>query len=281
MESYYFQHMAVLTLTSDIGPQDYLAGAIKGCLLQINPDFQIVDITHALPPFNYPQAAYICRNAIKNFPAYTYHIILVNLFEKKPEQLLLTFHNEQYIICPDNGLLTMILEGRPEMIIGLPLDKSAIKDTLYCTRVIGEAVNGLAKGKSLQDIGEPDVSFIEKNPMRAFVGDGWIEGQIIFIDNFENVVVNITRTEFEEQRRDREFRIVFKRDEMIDRISETYADVPEGEKLAIFNSGGYLEISINKGNAAGLFGLKGFAEQSQNQFLQNRLFYQTVRVYFE
>ncbi len=66
---------------------------------------------------------------------------------------------------------------------------------------------------------------------------------------------------------------------MITSVSESYADVPEGEKLAIFNSAGYLEIAINKGNAAGLFGLKGFTEQSAS--MQNRLFYQTVRIFFE
>ena len=58
----------------------------------------------------------------------------------------------------------------------------------------------------------------------------------------------------------------------------------EGEKLAMFNSAAYLEIAINKGNAAGLFGLQGFSEkqqQAQQQYLNNRLFYQTVKVYFE
>jgi S-adenosylmethionine hydrolase len=65
---------------------------------------------------------------------------------------------------------------------------------------------------------------------------------------------------------------------VINTISETYANVKEGEKLALFNSAGYLEIAINKGNAAGLFGLQGFNEKSQNQ--QTRLFYQTVRIQF-
>jgi S-adenosylmethionine hydrolase len=273
--------MPLLTLTSDIGHQDYLVAAVKGQLMQVNPLFNVVDISHNLSPFNYPQAAYVCRNAVRNFPAYTFHLVLVNLFEQKPEQLLFAFHKEQYILCADNGLLSMILEGKPEMIIGLPLDKTAIKNTLYCIRIMAEAVNDLASGKRLQDIGVPDVSFTEKNHLRPLLGDNWIEGQIIFIDNFENVIVNITREEFEEQRKGRSFRIVFKRDEMIDRISETYADVNEGEKLALFNSAGYLEIAINKGNAAGLFGLNDFTEQSQNQYLQNRLFYQTIRVYFE
>jgi S-adenosylmethionine hydrolase len=273
--------MALLTLTSDFGQKDYLVGAVKGQLAQINPTFNIMDISHDLSPFNYPQAAYVCRNAIRQFPPFTYHLILVNLFEKKPEQLLLAFHNEQYLLCADNGLLTMILEGRPEMVIGLPMDKTAIKNTLYCIRVMGQAIQQLIDGNGLLSIGVPDVPFTEKNHLRPVFGDNWIEGQIIFIDHFENVIVNITREEFEERRKGRSFRIVFKRDEMIDKISETYADVGEGEKLALFNSAGYLEIAIQKGNAAGLFGLQGFTEQSQNQYLQSRLFYQTVRVYFE
>jgi S-adenosylmethionine hydrolase len=275
--------MPLLTLTSDIGHQDYLVAAVKAQLLQIDPAFTIVDISHSISPFNYPQAAYLCRSAFKNFPDYTYHIILVNLFEKKPEQLLLAFHHNQYFLCADNGLLNMILEEKPEMVIGVPLDKTAIKNTTHCVGVMGKVVNQLAKGESIQNIGIPDVSYTEKNHLRPLLDNNWIEGQIIFIDNFENVIVNITHEQFEEQRKGRSFRIVFKRDEVIDRVSESYADVQPGEKLALFNSAGYLEIAINKGNAAGLFGLKGFSEKASKAegILQNQLFYQTVRVYFE
>lgn len=275
--------MPLLTLTSDIGQRDYLVGAVKAQLLQINPAFQIIDISHNIPPFNYPQAAYVCRSAIKNFPAFTYHIILVNLFEKKPEQLLLAYHKDQYFLCADNGLLSMILEEKPEMVIGIPLDKMAVKNTIYCTDIMGKIVNQLVNGESIKDIGVPDVSYLEKNHLRPLLDNNWIEGQIIFIDNFENVIVNITHEQFEEQRKGRSFRIVFKRDEVIDRISESYADVNEGEKLALFNSAGYLEIAINKGNAAGLFGLKGFSEKAMqvSNMIQNQLLYQTIKVFFE
>ena len=275
--------MPLLTLTSDIGNQDYLVAAVRAQLLKLNPEFQLIDISHNIPPFNYPQAAYVCRNAINNFPAFTYHLILVNLFDTKPEQLLLAFHHEQYFLCADNGLLTMILEEKPELIIGIPLDKTAIKNALYCTQVMGNAVNQLVNGESVKNIGNADPEYLEKKPLRPLFSDNWIEGQIIFIDNFENVIINITRAQFEEQRKGRSFRIVFKRNEVIENISESYADVPEGEKLALFNSGGYLEIAINKGNAAGLFGLKGFSERTSqvSSIMQNQLFYQTVRVYFE
>jgi S-adenosylmethionine hydrolase len=209
--------------------------------------------------------------------------VLVNLFESKPEQLLFAFYKDQYIICADNGLLSMIIEEKPEMVLGVPLEKSAIKNTLYCIDVAAKAITQITNGKPVQNIGIPDPVYIEKHPLRPTLGEDWMEGQIIFIDNFENVVVNITKDQFERQRRGRRFKIVFKRDEVVERISGSYADVPQGEKLVIFNSAGYMEIAINKGNAAGLFGLKGYSESSGTMpgVMQARLFYQTVKVFFD
>ena len=275
--------MPLLTLTSDIGQHDFLIGAVKGQLLQSNVNFNLVDISHNLSPFNYPQAAYVCRNAIKNFPAGTFHLILVNLFDEKPEHLLLAEHNGHFIGCADNGLLTMILEEVPQKVVALSLEKSEQKNTIYCVSVFAKAINEINNGKKIEETGDAGISIHVKNPLRPMLGNEYIEGQIIFIDNFENVIVNIHKDEFEEQRKGRSFKIVFKRDEVIDKISETYADVNEGEKLALFNSAGYLEIAINKGNAAGLLGLQNFSEKQlqQSQYMNSRLFYQTVKVYFE
>jgi hypothetical protein len=275
--------MALITLTSDIGRQDFLTGAVKGQLLFTNPDFNIIDISHELSPFNYPQAAYVCRNAIKNFPPKTFHIVMVNLFDQKPEHLLFIQHHDQYIGCADNGLITMILEETPEKIVALALSPSEQKNTLYCASVFAKAYQKILDGIPIEEIGDTGVSIEVKNPLRPLLGPKYIEGQIIFIDNFENVIINITKEEFEEQRRGRSFKIVFKRDEVIDKISESYADVNESEKLALFNSANYLEIAINKGNAAGLLGLEGYSEKlnTQSQYMQNRLLYQTVKVYFE
>jgi len=276
--------MYLLTLTSDIGHHDFLVGAIKGQLLQHAGSCTLVDITHQLSPFNYPQAAYVCRNAIKNFPSGTCHLIMVNLFDEKTNHLLLAQHNGYFIGCADNGLITMILEEIPQKVVALHLDKTQQKNTLYCAGIFAKAFHDLQNGKTISEIGDANVSIRVKNPLRSLLGNNWIEGQIIFIDNFENVIVNITRDEFEEQRKGRSFKIVFKRDEVIDKISDNYADVAEGEKLAMFNSAAYLEIAINKGNAAGLFGLKGFSEkqqQAQQQYISNRYIYQTVKIYFE
>ena len=106
-----------------------------------------------------------------------------------------------------------------------------------------------------------------------------LSSKIIFIDNFENVIVNLEKEEFEEIRKNRKFKIVLMRNsELIEKISDHYASVQPGENMAFFNSAGYLEIAINKGNVAGLFGLQGYTENTPA--MQNRLLYQTVRILF-
>ena len=277
--------MPLLTMITDIGEQDFLSGAIKGQFLRYQQDINIIDITHALSAFNYPQAAYVARNAIKNYPTGTFHLILVNIFDEKLDHMLLAEHNGNFIACADNGLLTMILEEMPQKVVALELENIAQKSALFCTNVIAKAFYELNNGKTIEEVGNSAVKIIEKNPLRPIVGDNFIDGKIIFIDNFGNVIVNINKVEFEANRKGRKFSIIFKRDEVIDKISETYSDVAESDKLAFFNSAGYLEIAINKGNASTLFGLQGYSEKQQKtlgqQYLNSRLFYQTVKVYFE
>ncbi len=273
--------MPIITLTSDIGQQDFIVGAVKGQLLSCSPSFNICDITHHLSQSNYPQAAYVCSNAFKHYPKETFHIIILNLFETQPKQLLIAKYNQQYIACPDNGILTMIAGEKPNEII--TLDITGCQTLLQFTGLIAAGAKKIADGVLFETIGTPVQSIVEKYPLRATIGNNWMEGQILFIDQFENVVINITKQEFEEQKNGRSFKIVFKRNEVIDIISPNYSSVFEGEKLAWFNSAGYLEISINKGNIAGLFGLQGFNEkmQQQNASVQNKWFYQTVKIFFE
>lgn len=275
--------MSIITLTSDIGLQDYLVGAIKGHLWQHCPDCQVMDISHHISPFNLPQATYICKSAFSFFPENTFHFVLINLFDRKQEHVLLARHNGQYIGCADNGLLTMIAEGTPEKVIRLPLDTTPPKNTFTIINTLMRAVKALQAGHSMEQVGEVVNEIVIRHKLQPLTGDDYIEGQIIHIDSFENVVVNITRTQFDHWRKGRRFSIFFRRDEVITQMSETYADVPEGHKLALFNAAGYLEIAVNKGNAAGLFGLQGF---QRDQLMQPGLsaqlsFYQTVRIVFE
>ena len=271
--------MSALTLSTDFGQSDYLTGAIKGQLISSVPVCTIADITHQLSPLNYQQSAYICRNAFKYFPPGTFHIVLINFFERAPENMLITVLNGQYIICPDNGILTMIAGIKPANIFAISTATNSRSTLLQCTQTIAETIQKIIGGVALQNVAYAFDGIDEKYPMRSTSGPDWIESQIIFIDNFENVVINLTKEEFEELRKNRRFRIMLMRNsEYIEKISDHYASVPPGENLAWFNSAGYLEIAINKGNVAGLFGLQGYTENAPA--MQNRLLYQTVRILF-
>jgi len=146
---------------------------------------------------------------------------------------------------------------------------------------VGRAIHAMEGGKAFHTLGEEAGNIIVKHNLKPISNEDYLEGRIIYIDNFENVIVNITKDLFDSICKGRRFRINFKGDESITRISNGYGEVAEGSTLAFFNTAGYLEIAVNKGNAAGLFGLQQFNTNLTTGISQSRIFYQTVKVYFE
>ena len=272
--------MQILTFTSDFGTSDHLVGGVKGEVLNLNEGFNIIDITHDIIPYNFMQAAYVCKSIFQHFPEESFHLILVNAFDSDVDHLLLVRHRGHFIGLPDNGLITMILEEKPEQVVALPIPAGVKKTIRTFTRIFIEAFSAVLSGVKLDKIGNADVMINEKTLMKPYATDSYIEGQILMIDRFLNVIVNITKQQFEFQRKGRKFKIVLLRDTFIESISQHYGEVSEGEKLAFFNESGYLEIAINKGYAAPLFGL-GEYSGSGPYLHDKRQYYQTVKVFFE
>lgn len=175
----------------------------------------------------------------------------------------------------------MILGEKPDEVY--EITHSSNMHTLDIVLRFAETAQALQQGIKPEEIGPAAENIAVQNPLKPIVQDDYIEGQIIYIDRFENVIVNITRSLFESSRKGRGFKIYVMRDDYITRIHDTYTDVREGGKVALFNTAGYLEIAINKGNAAGLFGLQSYSQESQRSGMQfhKQLFYQIVRIYFE
>jgi S-adenosylmethionine hydrolase len=191
---------------------------------------------------------------------------------------LLVKHAEQFIGIPDNGLITMILDEFPQEVVKLPVSSTRNPTIGGMVQVWMDAFSAISSGKSISHVGQKAENLVQRSRMKSYISSQYIEGQVLMIDRFNNVVVNITIHEFEEARKGRKFKIVLLRDAFIEEISSTYSDVPEGEKLARFNESGYLEIAINKGFAAPLFGL---GEYGQSSSQQKRQYYQTIKVFFE
>jgi S-adenosylmethionine hydrolase len=272
--------VAIITLTSDFGTKDYLAGAFKGRLLQQYAQCNIVDISHDIAPFNFAEAAYIIKNSVTHFPSHTYHLLLVNLFDTTQSLPVIAFHEGHYYGAPDNGLLPMVLGSQPEQAVSLALPTGMQYNSLGWADLFGKAIQQVESGMPFYQLGTQPDHLVEKFHLLANFGEDYIDGRIIFIDRFENVVVNITREEFEKVGKGRPFTIAFKSKDTIRRINEGYPQVSEGSSLAFFNAAGYLEIAVNKGNAAGLFGLQAFSHLSNPEFIKSRMFYQTIRILF-
>lgn len=275
--------MHIITLTTDLGTKDYLVASIKGILLTQISNIQIVDVTHQLSSDNYIQSAYICSNTIKNFPKNTIHFILNNVFEYSPTEILLASYKNQFIVCSNNGLLTMITDEPPENVYSIPFEST---NTISLLEFVKKAVIIISKiilKEPFESFAAKAKNVVIKNNLQPAIFDNHIEGHIIFIDNHENVVVNISKEIFEEVRKNRSFKIVFQRQEIIDTLNMNY-EAKESDKIAYFNSAGLLEIAVINGNAASLFGLSNLSdnlEKSMEQIMQNMQYYQKVIIYFE
>jgi len=243
--------MAIITLTSDWGDTDYYPAAVKGRILQELPQAVIVDITHKIPRFDTREAAYVLRHAYRNFPKGTIHIVTVVTSDEGQFNWVAIQHQEHYFLLPDNGIFSLAF---PEMktVNGFVLsssDKSpfaALKD----------AVKYIQDERAFMEIGLPTNSLVERLSLQPVVGPGYLRGEVIHVDHYGNVITNITKELFDSVGNGRPCKVYFRKLEPIEQISTTYSDVALGENLCLFNSSGLLEVAINMGNAAQLYGLE-------------------------
>lgn len=246
--------MPTITLTTDFGVQDYYAGALKGALVRNCPGARLVDISHAIVPFDIVQTAFVVQNAYPEFPAGTIHLIGVNCVYGRDFRFVAVRQNGHYFVAPDNGVLTLLFEHIPEA------DARALPATPPMHFPVKEAFSTaaglLSSGQPFEALGEPAGPLLQRIGLQPVITPTRIRGTVIQVDNFENAIVNIRRETFEKLVQGRPFSLYFKRNDPITQISGQYCDVPVGEPLCLFNSAGFLEIAVYMGKAATLLGLK-------------------------
>ncbi|MCK9203137.1 MAG: SAM-dependent chlorinase/fluorinase [Bacteroidales bacterium] len=249
--------MAIITLTSDWGLKDYYAGAVKGAILRLLPDVQIVDITHQVPAFDLSQAAFIIRNFYHNFPAGSIHIIAINGEAAIETPHTLVRHHDHYFISADNGIFSLLFDEKPEQIIEIDVIQDSDYFTFPARDVFAKVACHIAAGKPISELGHPKDNILQKMAFQPVIQDDLIKGKVIYIDNYENVFVNITEKLFLSATKGRRFIITFRSPSYrITEISKSYKDVNQGEMLALFSTSGYVEIAIREGEASSLLGLK-------------------------
>lgn len=248
--------MNIITLTTDWGKANHYAGAVKGALLRRIPGALIIDISHDIDCFDIMQASFVLRNACNDFPPGTIHIIGINTEAGIDTPHIVVKHNEQYFIGADNGIFTLLIDAEPQIAVELDI----IQETDYFTfserDVFVKVAAMIASGESITKIGTAYQALNERIAFKPVVYPDKITGKVIFIDNYENVFINIDKKLFNTIGRNRSFEIGLRLPgEVINELHQSYSDVVPGERLALFGSTGYLEIAINQGKAASLLGL--------------------------
>ncbi|WP_019038187.1 SAM hydrolase/SAM-dependent halogenase family protein [Psychroflexus tropicus] len=266
--------MPTITLTTDFGLKDHSVAAVKGALLCELDNVNILDISHEISPFNYTEAAYIIKNAYHNFPKNSIHIIGVDS-ELTPENKHLAIYLDgHYFICADNGILSLLAsEIKPDKIVEINIHDNYERKSKILNVFISVAAH-IYRGGDLDVIGKPVSKINELTHVKPTVNqqEDQIIGHIIYIDNFGNVVSNISRSFFKTMAKGRDA-IITARSTKFNSVYSSYSEainfeVPkeqremEGKKIALFNSSDFLELAIYKSNpmsvgcASSLFGIK-------------------------
>lgn len=266
--------MPIITLTTDFGEKDHFAGAVKGAIYSELPDIKIVDISHSVSPFHITEAAYIIQNAYRSFPKDTIHLVGIDSELNPENKHIAVYLDGHYFICANNGIISMLAsEINPEKIVEINIH-DRVETNFPVLDVFVKVACHIARGGTLDVIGKVITEIKQIRDLRPVVNseNNQIIGNVIYIDNYGNVVSNITKSLFEEIAKGRSFTIQARRAKFT-KIFCNYSDainfdIPadrreeDGKKLALWNSSRYLELAIYKsnpstvGSASTLFGLE-------------------------
>ena len=251
--------MSIITLTTDFGLKDHFVGALKGKIISAYSEATIIDISHDIDVFNVSEASYIISAAYNSFPEGTVHLIGVDAELALHKKHLAMQWDGHYFICADNGILSMLTQKIvPQKVVEINIHDRLPEGTTEMDVFVTVATH-LAKGGQLSVIGKEAAEIKEINELQPVVAtdNNSIKGYIAYIDHFGNCVTNIPKKLIKDLAKGRDFDITFST-KTIKSVRTNYSDFKidkrfslrdyEGDKLAIFNEAGFLEIAIYRSN---------------------------------
>ena len=243
----------ILTLTTDFGLSDHFVGTMKGVILGICPQAQIVDISHGVTPYEIGEGAYLIAQAYRYFPKKTVHVVVVDPGVGTARRPILMEAAGQYFVAPDNGVLSMVLSREPEgkfrLISNAKYLLPQVSTTFHGRDIFAPAAAHLAAGIPAARMGKRIEDYLKpgfEKPHRA--GKRTWMGRILRIDRFGNVITNFHFDDFGDLAL-RNFSFGFG-PVAVTTMARNYAERAPGELFAIVGSSGFLEISTNKGAAS-------------------------------
>jgi len=254
----------IITLTTDFGHKDPFIGIMKGVILEINPDAQIIDISHDVTPHNIFEASQIILMSYKYFPPTTIHVVVVDPGVGGSRRPLLVVNDDYYFIGPDNGVFTPIFEMPHTNIFKvlhilsshyfLPLRGP----TFHGRDVFAPAAAWLSRGINTSKFGKSIKDYVTISiPKSKITSNTTVEGEVIYIDSFGNAITNITKDTLSKLSpgvpKER-LKVIYKGKQLS--FSNYYAETKGTNLSAILNSFEFLELFLYEGNASEKFSIK-------------------------
>jgi len=243
----------ILAFLSDFGLKDPYVGIVKAVMLGINPALQIVDISHQIAPQNVMEGSFVLGSAFREFPIGTTFLNVVDPGVGSQRIGLLAVTEHYAFLAPDNGLLSMVFRYSPKVtcfsIENSQYFRHPVSNTFHGRDIFAPVAAHLTCGVAPHSFGPSCRSPVRFQWPEPIVKDQYIEGEVIYIDGFGNLVLNVSADLLRHRRPIRkQFRINIKGMELS--LLNTYSDVARGETVALIGSYGYLEVAVNQGSAA-------------------------------
>ena len=249
----------IITLTTDFGLSDPYVAMMKGVILSINPSARLVDVTHQIGTGSVSQAALLIRETFSFFPEGTVHLAVVDPGVGSNRRLLALEAASHFFVGPDNGLFWPVLRDFEET-KAVQLTQSryflqSITPTFHGREIFAPVAAHLSLGLALESLGPFIRDITTLTIPQPYVNEGVLRGQIVRVDNFGNLVTNISSGELLDFLESSPPRIEAGK-LLIRKLTRIYSDGEEGEPMALINSSDLLEIAVNLGRASETIGLK-------------------------
>lgn len=250
----------IITLTTDFGTNDHFVGAMKGVILDIVPEAQIIDICHSVQAFDVLDAALTISQAYSYFPTRTVHVIVVDPGVGTARRPIIASSDKYHFVAPDNGVLSLVYAREERMhvrhITSQHYFMQPVSNTFHGRDIFSPVAAYLAKEVDALKFGDEVDDYVKFNAPKPKAMDGTkLRGVVLKVDRFGNLITNVTPQDAPMLFGGgaKRFKIVVGTREITE-MHNAYAEGAPGEVFGVLGSMGFLEIAANRGSAAQVTG---------------------------
>jgi S-adenosyl-L-methionine hydrolase (adenosine-forming) len=254
----------IITLTTDYGSGDHLAGVLKGVILKIVPNATVVDISHQVVSMDVLDGALMIGNAYKYFPPRTVHLVVVDPGVGTQRRPILVSGDQHFFVAPDNGVLSLVYDREESVTVRHITAEhyflTPVSNTFHGRDIFAPVAAWLAKTYQSEVFGEEITDFVRFAFPRAKQNGAGLKGVVLRIDNFGNLLTNLTTEDLPTAMAAAGKIKLRIGNTQIEKLAQTFAQGAAGEPIAIVGSSGFIEVAIHKGHAARTLGAQRGSE---------------------